>query len=1007
MALKLVLGPAGAGKAGVILTAYRDAASRGALLVVPTAADATHYERELCADGPLAGRALTFASLFEEMALRAGYSATAVTATQRERLLRRMLADSELHELAPVAGAPGFVRALGRLIGDLRQARVAPARLSRAVGTVAEQRQREDGPLRELAGLYRRYDAMLSGRGLLDGEEFGWNVLTRLREAPGRFGRSPVFLYGFDDFTALELDAITTLAEHVGTDVNVSLTYEAGRLALAARAGVVEDLREHVSDEQVLPARDEYYDAGSRAALHHLERTIFEPEAPVRDPDAAIALIEAAGERTEADAIAELVAGRLASGLPAEEIVVVCRSLSRSGALLEHALARRGVAVSSGRRVALRQLAFGRGLMALLRLAGAGRELSVVDVLGYLRSPVTSASRADVDRLEVSLRRRGISTLALDDLSPARGAGLGELRHEIMRLREPGSLVRTLAFTVTRLLAATHRHDAGLFVAGEREDAQAAAATLAASRAGDGIERTLADLLDLLDGVMVAVGEPPAAGRVLIAEPLAIRARRFRHVIVSGLNEGEFPSLAGGDGAILGDDRRRELAQDAGVVLAGAEDRLARERYLLYAVLSRATERITISYRSCDEEGAALSPSPFLDDLEAVLGGEWRERREQVTAARFIPARPAVDHAAIGVTADDAAIRVTAHDAAVGVTADEAAIRVTAHDAAVGVTADPRVATADPSAATAERMRTLAVAALASVQGGRLLSASALEAYARCPVRWLVEQQLRLHDLEPDPEALARGSFIHAVLERVLRGVGGAITLRNFANAETELTAALAESDDDPSPGSPPEVRAALVRGIEADLRRFIRHEAETGNGWPAAQLELRFGAGDEDGAPPLQLGDDDGDSVELAGRIDRVDVEAGGRRAIVRDYKSGRHRSDWGGTAWLANDHLQVGLYMLAAQRLLGLDPVGGFYQPLSGGKLQARGAYLAAVPAAGDSARNDALEARDLSELLDAVEARALELAARLRAGELQPCPQTCGSDGCAYPSICWARA
>lgn len=993
MALKLVLGPAGAGKAGVIFAAYRETAPRGALLVVPTAADAAHYERELCADGPLAGRALTFASLFDELALRAGYDASAVTAIQRERLLRRVLADAELHELAPVAGAPGFVRALGRLIGDLRQARVAPARLARAAGAVAEARQHEDGQLREIASLYRRYDATLARRELLDGEQFGWNVLTRLREAPGRFGRSPVFLYGFDDFTALELDAITTLAEHVGTDVTVSLTYEAGRLALAARAGVVEDLREHASSEQMLPARDEYYDAESRAALHHLERTIFEPEAPVHDPGVAVALVEAAGERTEADAIAELVAGRLGGGLPPEEIVVVCRSLNRSGALIERALARRGIAVGSSRRMPLRQLAFGRGLMALLRLAGAGTELPVAEVLDCLRSPVTSAASADVDRLEASLRRHGVSTLALDDLGPARGAGLGELRREIVRLREPGSLVRTVAFTVTRSLAATHGHDAGLFAVGEREDAQAAAATLAALHAGDGIDRTLVDLLDLLGSVTVAVGEPPAAGRVLIAEPLAIRARRFRHVIVSGLNEGEFPSLAGGEGAILGDDHRRELAQDAGVLLKGAEDRLARERYLLYAVLSRATERITISYRSCDEEGAALSPSPFLDDLEAVLGGAWRERREQITAARFTPARP---------------------DALVGSSARS--------DALVGRPARPDAR--QPAGSVEPPVRALSPDTLARVQNGRLLSASALEAYARCPVRWLVEQQLRLRDLEPDPEALARGSFIHAVLERVLRGVGGAITPGNVADAEAELTAALSESDNDPSPGSPPAVRAALIRGIEADLRRFIHHEAETGNGWPATQLELRFGAGDEDGTPPLRLGDDpdggenpggggqsDGvghlEGVELAGRIDRVDVEPGGQRAIVRDYKSGRHRSDWGAAAWLENDHLQVGLYMLAARRLLGLDSVGGFYQPLSGGKLQARGAYLADVTAADDSARPDALEAGDLDELLAAVEGRALELAARLRAGELRPCPQTCGSDGCAYPSICWARA
>ena len=47
MPLTLVLGPANSAKAGEVLGAYAAAASRAALLVVPTAADVTHYNREL------------------------------------------------------------------------------------------------------------------------------------------------------------------------------------------------------------------------------------------------------------------------------------------------------------------------------------------------------------------------------------------------------------------------------------------------------------------------------------------------------------------------------------------------------------------------------------------------------------------------------------------------------------------------------------------------------------------------------------------------------------------------------------------------------------------------------------------------------------------------------------------------------------------------------------------------------------------------------------------------
>jgi hypothetical protein len=38
-----------------------------------------------------------------------------------------------------------------------------------------------------------------------------------------------------------------------------------------------------------------------------------------------------------------------------------------------------------------------------------------------------------------------------------------------------------------------------------------------------------------------------------------------------------------------------------------------------------------------------------------------------------------------------------------------------------------------------------------------------------------------------------------------------------------------------------------------------------------------------------------------------------------------------------------------------------------------------------------------------LEAASERAIALAARLRSGELKPCPETCSRDGCRYPGIC----
>jgi hypothetical protein len=93
----------------------------------------------------------------------------------------------------------------------------------------------------------------------------------------------------------------------------------------------------------------------------------------------------------------------------------------------------------------------------------------------------------------------------------------------------------------------------------------------------------------------------------------------------------------------------------------------------------------------------------------------------------------------------------------------------------------------------------------------------------------------------------------------------------------------------------------------------------------------------------------------------------------------------------------------MLVVRELLGLDPVAGLYQPLGGADLRARGVFAAGAPVGRRLVSTDAREQAELDDVLQDVQARVIELAARLRSGELTPCPETCSRDGCLYPGIC----
>jgi RecB family exonuclease len=288
----------------------------------------------------------------------------------------------------------------------------------------------------------------------------------------------------------------------------------------------------------------------------------------------------------------------------------------------------------------------------------------------------------------------------------------------------------------------------------------------------------------------------------------------------------------------------------------------------------------------------------------------------------------------------------------------------------------------------------------------REFSAGALETYAGCGVKWVVERLLDPLSLEPDAEQMVRGQYAHAVLkltfERLRERTGERrVAPENLAVAEEILLGALREKAEEfrLSPKGP-RVRA-LARRLEFDLVRHLRHEAESGSRFVPQELELAFGMAREGelGLPALELEEA---GIRVRGRIDRVDTDDG--RAVVRDYKGGRTVFPVAG--WEEENRLQAALYMLAVREVLGLEPVAGLYVPLGGTERAPRGVVSApwAEAVGADVKQRDLRPPEEVGELLERAKGKVRETVARLRRGEARPCPATCDWRGrCAYPPVC----
>ena len=964
MSLTLITGPANAAKAGAVLERFRAALSREPVLVVPTPADAEHYQRELAAEGIVLGaQVVTFSRLVRAIAEATGVRPRVLGPVARERVVRLAVADVRLDVLARSAEAPGFAVAAGALFAELGRSLVGPARFVRAV------RGWEDAPAHagELAALFSAYHRRLERLGVVDREGLARAALDALRERPAAWGARPVFLYGFDDLTPLQLDAVETLARHA--DVCVALAYEPGRAAFAGRAATVELLKPLAERHELLDDRSEHYAPAARAALHHLERGLFEPGAGRLAPNGAVRLLEAGGERAEAELVAAEVLELTGAGVLPEDIAVLVRGGAGEAEVLGQVLEAYGVAISMERRIALARTRLGAGVLAAARAALPGGTAG--DLLTWLRTPGRLPDLDTADRLDARVRRAELKTA-------------GEARRMLARLEGDGPSV--VASPVPGLLAALdalaaaaaagsealldavvaeadsiwtapHRRAAAVLGPDDAADARAAAAIRAAADelCDPALAGEPAELLAALGDVPVRV--PAVPGAVLIADPLAIRARRFRAVFVCGLQEGAFPRHPVPE-PFLDDAARTGLARASGLVLPRHEDVLARERYLLYAAVSRPEEVLFLSFRSSDEEGDPALPSPFVDDVRALFTDElWERRGRRLLAEVTWPAGAAP----------------TPHELR--------RARAAAEDRP-----EP------PPLGAPQTAPVLALLAARDTEAAR-----GLETFAGCGVRWLIESVLRPQRTEPDPEPMRRGSIAHAVLEQTLRRLrdraGSArLTEASLPAALEELGAAMAELR---ATAAGTRARAAL-RELEVDLRRLLAEEAASGAGLEPRWLEWGFG-GERDEHGPLPLEET---GLGVTGRVDRIDVDADGR-ALVRDYKGRRVTA---GARWARDNKLQVALYALAVRDLLGLETAGALYQPVGARDVRPRGLVRDDVP--GRYVNGDVVSVGELDAGLHAAREIAARAAADLRAGRIRACPDACTPmGGCAYPAICRA--
>ena len=973
MPLRLIAGPANAGKVELLLGRYLDAleSSDGLepTLIVPNRADVDRVERELLARRPalLGGSIGTFDDLFDRLVRGSEGALRRLGRVEQTLVVRRVVSGAQLDGYARSAVHAGFAESLERALGELDEGLLTPAAV--------------EG---ELGALYAGYREELDRLGRWDRGLLRSHAVERLRTDLDAWHGEPVFAYGFEDLTGAEWALLEALAAR--TEVTVSLPYEPGRPVFAALRRTAEDLAGLASGAvEELPPR---YGAVAPPALVHLERTLF-ADAPGEAPalDGVIRFFEGAGSRSTLELVGEEVLALARGGMPPEGIGLVVPGYERTRGALETALGSFGIPYTVDGELRLTQTPLAHALAAMLRFAWGGGTRG--DLFRFLRSPFSGLERRSVDFVEGRLRGRAVQApgRVVEEAERLREGPLPALA-ELCDAADPVEAVGALAEQMLRNAYGLERPPAN-------------AASRLDLRAYETLRRLLAELEgwqelsgELSREDVVAAVERAAlprrtgddAGRVAVVDLSRARTRRFDAVFVLGLGEGSLPRRGGGS-PFLDDDARRAL-DERGARLE-RPDPVENDRYLFYTACTRASQRLYLVREAADDDGSPREASPFWHDVQALFDADdvrrWTRRRP--LSALTWPLEDAPNER----ERLRALAELAAHDAA----AAEALARANGWGRRL-----------ERAQEAFHRPTRITSPVMLEQFGSRTsFAVTELERFADCSSAWFVERFLSPRTIDAEPDAMQRGSVAHTALHRFFTRVPAELGVEKLEPGNVDDAKRLMRQClDEAIGGVRMELTAMQLRELDQslwrDLEAVVEEECESGLSLVPRRFEVAFG--NERAAPELQRGLELAPRLTLSGKIDRIDVDPFGARGIVQDYKSGKHAHS---AAEIERElRLQVPLYMLVLRDLVGLEPLGGLYRPLAGTR-RARGLVRAEdAETLPGYVKSDYLDEEAFWGVVESARETAAALAGRIQEGDVHHDPR--GGDcptWCDLWSIC----
>ena len=944
----LLVGPAGYGKTHELLDSFGEALSSAAdslaedlFFVVPSA---EHTERvvSLLIQRGLKGffhkRVTTLSRLAGDL-FRVTDIPVASSLT-RAMIVRDLIRENTWAYFSEVCDQPGFIGLMAQFITELKESCVLPDAFRERMNVLKGFEPAYGTKYEALADFYEQYEARLKEQGLRDSQDALRIFREKKKKAEALTPRfKAIWIDGFFDFSNLQLEYLRELSA-ITENLTITLTKEDPGQGqddvFEAVSRTQQDLEK--LGFQVLAQKPRSYRT-QKPALLFLQKNIFsqKPSGPAPVPGQDIVMLDAIGTEGEIELIARQIHKLYATGdYRYSDFAVLFRQIRHYAPVIASVFSRYGIPAEIHERDRLKFSSWIAAVAALLSIFRNGWKRE--DVFAFLKSGFTHRLGKNEARDEEWLAEfeqrsflegvAGTREAWLADWKRGDGESLAdfntkktEMLKALVKLEDHFRIAKTAEDHIRIFKRAVYDIFGILEISDRytpftRRDAACVKRFEALldeiqsyflkSRAEEISFESFADHFFGLVELDVYSLHERDKNRVQVYDVSLARQKEYKVVFVAGLLEKVFPMQVRED-PLLSDWERKLMNGGMEHPLAECLPRQHIERFFFYVAITRAKERLYLSCPHLDFEGKESLPSFYLEEVKDLF-------QSRVSVIRQDLARPFP-------TVEEAITRRELEAAVVGALRDTDCKEEGLRKTLATLAGDPQ-----------SRERLLAALELieAKIVDEKILkggyfeipetSPTRLETYAKCPYRYFADKVLKLKDMGGDIRAMQKGSILHHVLQQFFdprKRKNPKETLEQFISRELEEG-----FKRHPMLWTEPYQENLDRRELFEMLLDFMSYETERlkSSSFKPCQAEYSFGDFGENDQPALEI-QGEKKTIKLRGRVDRIDTDAEKKFAVVIDYK---RSSQFKAASLELGTALQLPLYLLAAQKHLGLTPLG-----------------------------------------------------------------------------------